>query len=64
MSATLNRPSTRNEILLGRTLALCIHPCAAWRTQSTSGRLLVFFAYLAASYTLVLGLLLLSRMTF
>jgi hypothetical protein len=64
VSSELDRPSTRVEVLLGRALAMCVHPYAAWRTQSTSRRLLVFFAYFAASYTLVLGVLLLLLMTF
>ena len=47
-------PSTRTEILVGRGLAMCLHPGAAWRAQSPAGRLLVLFAYFAASYALVL----------
>ena len=49
------------EVLLGRALARCVHPYAAFRTESTSGRLLVCVVYFAASYTLVLGALLLLR---
>ena len=33
---------------------MCLHPGAAWRAQSPAGRLLVLFAYFAASYALVL----------
>ena len=33
---------------------MCLHPYLAWRAQSPTGRLLVLFAYLAASYALVL----------
>jgi hypothetical protein len=60
MSSKLDRPSTRLESLVGRFLAMCVHPYAAWRSHSTLGRLLVFVAYLGASYALVLGLLLVS----
>jgi hypothetical protein len=38
---------------------MCAHPYAAWRSHSTRGRLLVFLAYLGASYALVLGVMLL-----
>jgi hypothetical protein len=57
MPSKPDRPGTRVEILLGRVLAMCVHPYATWRTRSTPERLLVCFAYFAASYTLVLGLL-------
>ena len=33
---------------------MCAHPYAAWRTHSTTGRLVVFFGYFGASYALVL----------
>ena len=46
------------EILIGRSLAMCAHPYAAWRSHSTKGRLLVLFAYGAASYVIMLGALL------
>jgi hypothetical protein len=36
---------------------MCVHPYAAWRTHSTPARLVVFFAYLGASYALVLGVM-------
>jgi hypothetical protein len=57
MSSTLARPSTRLEILIGRSLAMCVHPYRAWRAHSTSGRLLVLAAYAAAGYAAVLGML-------
>jgi hypothetical protein len=34
---------------------MCVHPYAAWRSHSARGRLLVFAAYLGASYVLILG---------
>jgi hypothetical protein len=50
-----NRPPL--AVLFGRSLALCAHPYAAWRTCSIRGRLVVLFAYVAASYAVVLGVL-------
>lgn len=49
------------DVLIGRSLAMCAHPYAAWRTRSTAGRLFVVLAYSAASYGVVLGALLVSR---
>jgi hypothetical protein len=46
------------EILIGRSLAMCAHPYAAWRSHSMKRRLLVLFAYGAASYVIMLGTLL------
>ena len=46
------------EVLVGRTLALCAHPYAAWRSQSMKRRALVLFAYMTASYFIVLVALL------
>ena len=47
------------EIVLGRTVAACVHPFAAWRLLSTSWRLLMLAAYAATSYVTVLAALLL-----
>jgi hypothetical protein len=55
----LNRV-TPVEVLIGRSLAMCAHPYAAWRAHSTRGRLLVVLTYLAASYAVMLGILFLS----
>ena len=60
VSSRLDRPSTRTEILVGRSLAMCVHPYAAWRSHSARGRLLVFAAYLGVSSVLFLGGLLVS----
>jgi hypothetical protein len=57
-------PSRRRrqpEVLIGRSLALCVHPYAAWRSQSATTRVFVFTAYLTASYALVLSMMLLAR---
>jgi len=53
-------PVTRFEVLIGRSLAMCAHPYAAWRTHSTAGRLFILFTYAAASYAVMLGVLLIS----
>ena len=39
---------------------MCLHPYAAWRTHSTAARLFILFAYAAASYAAMLGVLLVS----
>jgi hypothetical protein len=48
------------EVIIGRGLAFCAHPLAAWRVLSTPGRAFVVGAYAAAAYVAVLGALLLS----
>jgi hypothetical protein len=48
------------EVLAGRSLAMCAHPYAAWRTHSTSVRVFVLAAYVAAGYAVTLGMLFLS----
>lgn len=45
------------DIVIGRTLACCVHPAAAWRRLSTPGRLLIVAAYFAVSYLAVLAIL-------
>ena len=49
------------DVLIGRSLALCAHPYAAWRTRSTAGRVFVFTAYTAFAYAIVLSVLLVTR---
>jgi hypothetical protein len=51
------RPSNRIEVLIGRSAALCVHPLAAWRSQSTSDRAMLLISYIAISYAIVFGLL-------
>jgi len=56
-----DRQSSRTEILIGRSLAVCVHPVAAWRSGSTAVRLQFFAGYFVASYVLIfLALLLLG----
>ena len=38
--------------VVGRGLAYCVHPAAAWRRLSRSGRMLLLAAYFSASYLL------------
>ena len=45
------------EILVGRALAMCVHPCATWRSRSTKARMLVLAAYVLGGYAVALGLL-------
>jgi len=60
MATTLERPSTGLEILLGRSLAACVHPVAAWRSGSRSARAQFFFGYFVAGYVVFLVLLFLT----
>jgi hypothetical protein len=48
-------PPAGLDIMLGRALALCVHPYAAWRVLSTTGRSLMLAAYAAFGY--VMGML-------
>jgi hypothetical protein len=45
------------EILIGRSLAFCLHPSAAWRRLPATGRVLLVAAYFSGSYVTVLALL-------
>jgi hypothetical protein len=45
------------EILIGRGLACCAHPSAAWQKLPPSGRALLVAAYAAGSYVTVLAAL-------
>jgi len=53
MVTTPDRPSTRLEVLIGRSVAACVHPVAAWRAGSKSARLQFLAGYFVASYVLV-----------
>jgi len=39
---------------------MCVHPYAAWRTHSLRGRLFILFTYVAASYAVMLAVLLIA----
>jgi hypothetical protein len=45
------------ETLVGRSLAMCVHPYAVWRSRSVRRRVFVLVAYLVGSYALVLSAL-------
>jgi hypothetical protein len=45
------------DLLIGRALAWCVHPAAAWRRLPARGRALLVAAYVSASYMTVLTLL-------
>jgi hypothetical protein len=47
------------EILLGRGLACCVYPRAAWQVLSRSGRALVVCAYAAGGFVMTMTALLL-----
>lgn len=44
--------------MLGRWLAMCVHPAMAWRRVSRRGRALIVGAYFGAGYASVLAALL------
>jgi hypothetical protein len=52
--------TTSPEILIGRALAMCAHPHAAWH-RSVRGRIVVVVGYAAASYAVVLATLFATR---
>lgn len=45
------------DIVIGRTLACCVHPAAAWRRLSASGKALIVGAYFLVGYLAVLVVL-------
>jgi hypothetical protein len=38
------------DVVIGRTLACCVHPAAAWRRVSKSGKALILGAYFVVGY--------------
>jgi len=48
------------DIALGRWLAFCAHPVAAWRLLPLPGRFLLMASYAGVSYTVSLAVMLLS----
>ncbi len=46
------------DMVIGRTLACCLHPAAAWRRVSKSGKALIVGAYFVVAYLGVLAALL------
>jgi hypothetical protein len=54
-----NGTSRRHEVLIGRSLAVCVHPLAAWRANARKDRLLVLAGYFTAAYAVALSALVL-----
>jgi hypothetical protein len=50
MRRTLETPGSRTERAIGRSIALCAHPYAAWRTGTTATRTMLWIAYFGGSY--------------
>jgi hypothetical protein len=50
----------RFEIVIGRSLAICAHPVAAWHTQSVRYRCVLVGGYVGAGYLLTLAVLALA----
>jgi hypothetical protein len=46
------------EIIIGRGIACCLHPLAAWRVLTKSGRALVVGAYAGMAFFTTLAVLL------
>jgi hypothetical protein len=49
-----------HEVLIGRSLAACIHPMAAWQSRARSFRVLLVAGYFFAGYVTVLAAIALS----
>ena len=47
------------ELVLGRWLAFCAHPIAAWRLLPVTGRCLIALSYAAVGYAAAFGVLVL-----
>jgi hypothetical protein len=60
-SSAPRRSSRRHEVLLGRTLAACVHPLSAWQSRMRSFRLLLIGGYFAAGYVAVLAAMALTH---
>jgi hypothetical protein len=48
-------PSRWHEVLIGRSLAACVHPMAAWQSKTRSFRVLLVAGDFAAGYVAVLA---------
>jgi len=46
------------DVVIGRTLACCVHPAVAWRRVSRAGKALIVAAYFVVGYCGVLVVLL------
>jgi hypothetical protein len=50
MISSTTHPNNRGEVLVGRTMAACVHPLAAWHSRVRSFRVLLLAGYFAAGY--------------
>jgi hypothetical protein len=56
MTSLSPNSSTRwHEILIGRSLAACVHPMAAWQSRARSFRVMLVAGYFAMGYVTVLA---------
>jgi hypothetical protein len=60
-SQTRSRSSNCYEILLGRSLAACVHPFAAWQSTVRSFRVLLVAGYFAVGYVAALAAMFLLK---
>jgi hypothetical protein len=54
-----NRSANCCEVLIGQSLAACVHPIAAWRSTARSFKVMLFAGYFTAAYVGVLTALVL-----
>ncbi len=54
MAAHANSSNHWHEVLIGRSLAACVHPIAAWQSKARSFRVLLVAGYFALGYVAVL----------
>ena len=50
-------PSQWHEVLIGRSLAACAHPMAAWQAKARSFRVLLVGGYFIVGYFTVLAVM-------
>jgi len=53
------RPPSRREVLIGKSLAVCVHPFAAWRLSRRRIRFVILAGYFVTGYAAVLASLVL-----
>ena len=53
------RPPGRREVLFGKSLAVCVHPFAAWRLARRRIRFVILAGYFATGYVTVVAALML-----
>ena len=66
MAGAMTSPSSRSsirwhEVLLGRSMAACVHPMAAWQSKARSFRVLLVASYFVVGYLSGLAALALIR---